>query len=209
MPSQISLASLASIEGLIRVTKGGSFPLNCTAPIGQRGGSETDFANYASSGPPFTILFSVRTPWFLNCSMPRNMVCHLFIKFGDSTREALVLKKSYREACCYRANEAPTCSYRDFFIGGTHGLSLTDSPEPSGLGKEDAACSLLRASCNHRKPGSLTSHAGIIFSKSRHLENKTMRGHRYKFQWAQPLGKGHLVAYPFRYRGKLSLSILV
>lgn len=36
------------------------------------------------------------TPWFLNCSMPRNMVCQrTFIKFGNSTREALILYRSH------------------------------------------------------------------------------------------------------------------
>lgn len=55
------------------------------------------------------------TPWFLNCSMPRNMVCQwTFIKFGDSTREALILKKSYRSHAA-RPMEAPLVPTGIFF----------------------------------------------------------------------------------------------
>lgn len=48
------------------------------------------------------------TPWFLNCSMPRNMVCQwTFIKFGNSTREALIVKKKSYRSHVARPVEAP------------------------------------------------------------------------------------------------------
>lgn len=152
-------------------------------------------------------------PWFLNCPIPENILSAEVYSVWERHQGSPYIKESLQEAYC-QANRTPIIPGGFFLRWYPMVWAWLDFLEPQ-LREGAATCSLLRAPCNPRKPGSLTQEKpGIIFSKSRTPKSQTMKGHQYKFQRAQPLGRGYFhgisIHIPFRYRAKeCSLCILV